>query len=304
MLGRQVLRPLHAALVVSPPRKNMHYICYVDEAGCPGALPSPHSNVQPCIVISGLIVPQENVAELTREYLRLKRTFNPHYAANLQHDLQLILYEIKGSDLRSDIRKGNRNKRRRTFGWLDKTLNLLERLDCQLVSRIYIKPPGGAFDGKKVYSASIQKICETFQAFLEEKQGTGIIIADSRTPQQNQHVSQSVFTQKFKITGDKYQNILEMPLFGHSENHAGLQIVDWLSSTLLFPIATETYCRGYIISKHLNPKDAEIKSRYAERLKGLQFRHQVQTEQGKFRYFGGITVNDGINKKSSSHLFR
>ncbi|MGF2736936.1 DUF3800 domain-containing protein [Marinobacter sp. DUT-1] len=282
----------------------MHYICYVDEAGCPGQLPSANCNVQPCIVISGLIVPQENVAELTREYLRLKRTFNPRYAANLRHDLQLILYEIKGSDLRTDIRKGNRNKRRRTFGWLDKTLDLLDRLDCKIVSRVYVKPPGGPFDGKKVYSASIQKICEAFQAFLEEKEGSGVIIADSRTPQQNQNVSQSVFTQKFKISGDRYEKLLEMPLFGHSENHAGLQIVDWLSSTLIFPIATNTYCRGHINSIHIHNKDALIKTRYSSRLRDLQFRYQIINGRNEFRYCGGITVNDGIGRKSSAHMFR
>ncbi|WP_421846202.1 DUF3800 domain-containing protein [Marinobacter sp.] len=215
-----------------------------------------------------------------------------------------MLYEIKGSDLRTDIRKKGRNTRRRAFGWLDKTLDLLERLNCRIVSRIYVKPPGGAFDGKKVYSASIQKICEAFQSFLEEREGNGIVIADSRTPAQNQNVSQSVFTQKFKVNGDRYDRVLEMPLFGHSENHAGLQMVDWISSSLLFPIATKTYCDGYIQSIHLHQKDALIKSRYSDRLRNLQYRYQVEKNNGVFRYSGGITVNDGISQKSSVYMFR
>ncbi|WP_413772186.1 MULTISPECIES: DUF3800 domain-containing protein [Marinobacter] len=161
-----------------------------------------------------------------------------------------------------------------------------------------------AFDGKKVYSASIQKICEAFQSFLEEREGNGIVIADSRTPAQNQNVSQSVFTQKFKVNGDRYDRVLEMPLFGHSENHAGLQMVDWISSSLLFPIATKTYCDGYIQSIHLHQKDALIKSRYSDRLRNLQYRYQVEKNNGVFRYSGGITVNDGISQKSSVYMFR
>jgi hypothetical protein len=79
-----------------------------------------------------------------------------------------------------------------------------------------------------------------------------------------------------------------MPVFGHSENHAGIQITDFLCSTLLFPIATQTYCLPKLgISAHVHAEDARIKIRYAPRLRALQYRYY---RQGMWR--GGISVDD------------
>ena len=85
--------------------------------------------------------------------------------------------------------------------------------------------------------------------------------------------------------------------FGHSENHVGLQISDWLASSLLFPIMSHTYCSGHISSVHTDTRYALIQARYADRLKHLQYRYRVD---GLYR--GGITVMDGIEKTRSAAL--
>ena len=54
-------------------------------------------------------------------------------------------------------------------------------------------------------------------------------------------VSHSIFTQKFSPAARNYQRLVELPTFGHSENHAGLQICDIVCSALLFPIACFAY---------------------------------------------------------------
>lgn len=270
------------------------HICYIDEAGCPGRLPSSTSDVQPLLVISGIFIPQSNLINFTRDFLSLKSSFNPSIPSR-----DIARHEIKGSDLRRDIRKGNRNLRRRTFGFLDKSIDVLDRYDAKHVTRIYVKAPGGGFNGKAVYTASVQQICTCFQRYLADRGARGIVIADSRTPGLNSIVSHSVFTQKFRANGDPYPNILEMPVFGHSENHAALQLTDFLSSAILFPSASEAYCTGHVNNIHVHPKDIMIRTRYALRLKNMSYRFNDGA-----RHRGGITVIDAISQRNCSLLFR
>jgi hypothetical protein len=62
----------------------------------------------------------------------------------------------------------------------------------------------------------------------------GFVIADSRMKRVNTQVSHSIFTQKFRTTGDTYDGIVEVPAFSHSDNHAGLELADAICSALLF----------------------------------------------------------------------
>lgn len=63
-----------------------------------------------------------------------------------------------------------------------------------------------------------------------------------------------------------------MPTFGHSENHAGLQLADLVCSALLFPMAVNAYCAGAIASVHVRPEYVVLRDRYAARLEALQHR--------------------------------
>lgn len=271
------------------------HICYIDEAGCPGRLPSSTSDVQPLLVITGIFIQQNNLVNFTRDFLTLKSSFNP----SVRHR-DIARHEIKGSDLRRDIRRGNRNTRRRTMGFLDKSLDTLQKYGAKHVTRIYVKEPSGGFNGKAVYTSSVQQICSCFQQYLIDNSARGIVIADSRTPGLNSIVSHSIFTQKFRANGaDPYQNILEAPVFGHSENHAALQLTDFLSSAILFPSASEAYCTGHVNNIHVHPNDNLIRTRYLTRLKNMSYRFD---DGGRCR--GGITVIDAIAQRNSSLLFR
>lgn len=275
------------------------HLCYVDEAGCPGALPSATSSVQPVLVIAALFVPQSQLSLLTRDFLQLKRHFNPGLAPASSQWLDLAKIEIKGADLRHDLRKAGRNRRRGVNGFLDRVLKLLEQANCRIVARVYIKGPGDPFDGRAVYTSSVQALCTSFQHFLTVQDSCGFMVADSRTPALNSVVSHSIFTQKFKATGDAYDRILEMPTFGHSENHIPLQITDLLCSSILSPMATSTYCTGHIASVHVHGKDEDIRKLYAPRIRALCYRYN-----DGLRHKGGLTVNDAIGQRHGGLMFR
>ena len=275
------------------------YFCYVDEAGCTGNIPHYTSDVQPIFALCGLIIPETAIFDITQEFLALKRTFNPSYANSLSHDLDIVKFEIKGAeDLRKPIRKTNRNNARRSIGFLDKLLLILDAYNCKIIPNIYIKSPEHLVNSVSLYARSIQEINKHFQQYLAEHSGRGITIADSRSYDLNIKVSHSIFTQKFKASGDAYPNIIEMPVYGHSDNHVAIQITDILCSALLFPIASHVYCSGYIQSVHVHPKYEKLKIRYADRLKDLSYRYR-----DGYRYKGGITVVDKLHGRASNEFF-
>ena len=146
---------------------------------------------------------------------------------------------------------------------------------------------------------SIQTMCETFQNLLEHRGDEGLMVIDSSSPGLNAMVSHSIFTQRFRVAGDQYDRLIEMPTFGHSKNHVGLQIADILASGLITPIAGSTYCTGHMTGVHVHERYADLKQRYARRLRVIQHRHQ--DEIGNWR--GGLTVSDPLGHRHSGHLF-
>jgi hypothetical protein len=127
----------------------------------------------------------------------------------------------------------------------------------------------------------------------------GIVVVDSRRKGQNENASFSIFTKKFKSSGDEYPHILETLLFGHFGSHIGLQMADILVSALLFPILSHVYCKGHVPNVHVHPHYMQLKTYFSARLKALQYRYKDGN-----RCKGGITVSDRILRRSSSLLFR
>lgn len=202
----------------------MPYICYIDEAGCPGTLPAANSDIQPCLSLVGLFVNADKVPELTTGFVNIKRQYFPGNMKST-HLLDDLLVEIKGADVRSKVRKHGLNAKRH-LKFLDETLALLGRVDARMVAVCWVKKIGPKFKGGSVYARSIQMVCEHFQAYLEERGDRGLVVADFREPKANARVAHSVFTQRYKAAGDSFPRLLELPTFGHSENHAALQITD------------------------------------------------------------------------------
>ena len=203
----------------------MFSICYIDEAGCTGVLPSATSSIQPAFIITSLIVDEGNLNALTTRFVGLKLKYFPTSFANLKHDLDALTVEIKGCDIRRDLRGDNKTKRKQRQKFLDEIFSLLDDLDVRLVARIWIKGIGAKFDGRAIYTNTTQRLAWFFEQYLNLHNLNGMIIADFREPQVNSHVSHSVFTQKSRHLakgGDVYPHLLELPTFGVSNNHAGL----------------------------------------------------------------------------------
>jgi hypothetical protein len=91
-----------------------------------------------------------------------------------------------------------------------------------------------------------------------------------------------------------------MPVFGHSQNHAGIQIADLLCSALLFPLATRRYCTGHVTNVHVDAGFAQLARRYGQRLRAMQHRYTDDLGHNK----GGITVSDPVGRQHSGRLFQ
>lgn len=275
-------------------------IAYIDESGCTGAVPHPASSIQPLLVVGAIFVDASDLPELTRAFLNIKERFYPLSASAGKPFLDRVLVEIKGADLRNDIRHGRRPRRRTAIGFLDQLIGILEDYRAKMVARVWIKGIGLAVNGTSVYTASVQAVYRYFQSYVTGLNDRGVVIADGRSKAKNVKVAHSIFTQKFQQGGDEYNRILEMPTFGNSENHAALQITDLLCSALFFPIAAFSYCLGHVNNVHVSGNYRVLKDRYGPRLLPLQ--HRYQDDNGRWQ--GGIVVSDAIQGRPSVLMFR
>lgn len=278
-------------------------ILYVDESGDLGPLPmapAATGNDQPVLVIAALIIDAARLEAVTQDFLHLKSHWFPGLAYPSHNHLDKIIPEIKGADLRRNATRAGRNQRRHAIGFLEKLLAILQAHDVRLLSRIWVKGLGQPFNGRSVYTSSIQGLYTYFDQYLTDQGDLGFCIADSRDHLKNVNVAHSVFTQKFRASSTVYSRILELPTFGHSENHAGIQICDILCSALLYPIATEAYCTGYVANVHVQARAAALRQRFGATLKAMQYRYQDPL--GKWT--GGIVVSDGLAQRNAGLMFQ
>lgn len=256
-------------------------LCYVDEAGCTGLLPAATSPIQPAFCMLGLAIDADALAKVTHEFLSLKRRYFPNRRPGTPHLLDWILVEIKGSDLRTNIRGGTKRSSRHAIRFLSQVVQLLESHGGRIFGRVYVKGIDLPIDGTSMYTYSLRWICLQFQQLLTSRNEQGFVIVDSRNKHNNTKAAHSIFTGKFRAGGDEFPALLEMATFGHSDNHVGLQLVDLLCSGILFPLVMHTYCTGFIRNVHVEPKYGELRPLFCERLKALQHRyHDGQRWQG------------------------
>lgn len=262
----------------------------------------PQPNDQPVLAIGGLFVDLAHLASLTRDFLNLKYRFFPRLPYPSTLTLDRILPEVKGAEIRKNVLRGTRRQHSHAISFLDRILGLLRRYDIRMVGRIWVKGIGGPFDATPVYTSSIQDICSYFDHYLNQNNSdAGVCIADSRNKFGNVRVSHSIFTKKFSAASPDFHALAELPTFGHSENHAGLQISDIVCSALLYPIACFAYCTGHVQNVHVQQKGLILRDRYGETLKDLQY--QYKHPKTGFNW-GGIVVYDAIGRRSSSLMFR
>lgn len=272
-------------------------ICFIDESGDSGILPSATAPIQPVFVLGALVLDASLVKSVTAEFLGVKRRFFPGLH-NPSKPLDILMQVVKGCDLRRNVRTGGRNKIRQALLFLGQVFDILERHQARVFARVWVKGIAAPVNERSLYTFSMQSLCATFQSHLASRAREGLIIADSRNKAKNSNVSYSIFTRKYKQAGDEYPNIVEMPTFGHDENHVGLQLADYICSAIICPMAIQSYCSGLLRNIHVSPNYESIKVMFGARLKAMQYRH---CDNGKWR--GGVTVCDGLAGRPGSAIF-
>jgi hypothetical protein len=254
------------------------------------------SQQQPVIVVAGVCLPEQNLTTITREWIELKTRFYPSVAKYGHGWLDAILHDIKGAKVRRGFRRqATTRQRRQAIGLIDGVLKLLERHDGRIVGRVWVKRLDMANKDMSIHGASLQFICSAFDAGLPRGE-RGMVVVDSQTYQHNHRLAHSVFTQRFGRT-PKHCGLVDMPVFGHSDNHAGLQIADFMCSAILAPIACAVYAGGYANwNAHCDSRYLEIRERFGGRLQALTFR--CKHPQSGVRC-SSVIVNDPIRKRAS-----
>ena len=109
-----------------------------------------------------------------------------------------------------------------------------------------------------------------------------------------------MFTQPFG-KHPKNVGLADMPVFGHSDNHAGLQIADLLCSAVLAPIACVVYAGAYASwNRHCDSGFLDLREQFGSRLQALTF--SWFNPQNK-RTGRSVVVRDPIGKRSTSLMW-
>lgn len=272
--------------------------CFVDESGSAETLDPAQPSSTPVFVLVGLLVPGEKLRNLNWEFLNLKHEFNPSLA-NVQLS-ELIKTEVKGADLRADLRSGKRDRERRTIGFLDKTMSLLRKQNCSVVGRIVVKDPEIPMKDTSLYSSTSSWVCRTFHEYLKHRSQDGLVILDSRTKVKNTPNAIGIATQMYRSGGDPLPRLAEVPVFGHSDSHVALQIADLIASAVVFPASCAAYAMQHNWNIHANPTYLNVLSRYGPQLKDLQYRYFDHNLGHKK---GGLYATGATSSLNASHLF-
>lgn len=272
------------------------FLCYVDESGDEQALRT--KNDPPVLALGGLVVEEARCRRLIWDFLQLKKRYNPVLARPDSKLSDLIAFEMKGSNLRADMRSDSRRRRRRAFGILDKLLELLDEHNVSLISEVHIK--GQKVLSRWVYVECVAGLAEKFDAQLRAAGTTGLMILDARTKAKNVPSVQRITTKRFKSGDNGYTNLVESPVFGHSDAHVVLQIVDIVVSAMLFPMACAGFCLCLLDNAHPSSAYLEVRERYGQQLRHLEYRY---LDSAGTRV-GGVRVHDHMNRQPTLALFQ
>jgi hypothetical protein len=159
-------------------------LCYLEEAGDDAILHSATAPIQPLLCVLALTINAAALRDFTLEFMHLKGTFFPqrcHNRTRLEH----ILVEVKGADIRRAFRAAGQHHFRHTcIGFLDETLNLVERFQGRIFGKVFVKQIGVPLQGIAAYTASTQYVCTTLHRRLEAQDDIGILIPDPRAKAQ------------------------------------------------------------------------------------------------------------------------
>lgn len=267
-------------------------VCYLDESG--DEQPVTALGQSAIFAIGGFLVSADNADALLMEFLKLKqRTFRQLARPGVRLS-DLITHEVKGAQLRRDLREGTRWSVYTAMSFLDQLLALLEKHSAKLVGQIYVKSDASL--SRYAYSIAVQKMISRVDKSYGAQRTRTLVVMDSRTKSKNTPTVRHLATQKFKSGSSDYKRLIETPVFGHSDAHPLIQIADIIVSGLLVPLAEVTFLppdlvphRGY----------TRAKNEFAHRLDALQLRSVVHRDSG----LRGIAASNFRNGKRVAELF-
>jgi hypothetical protein len=195
------------------------------------------------------------------------------------------------------VRRGTHRKHRAAIGFLDRTLDLCDQFDLGTAARVWVKSPGDHFNGRSVYTSTIQWLCARFCADLDAVNSMGLVVVDHRNPKSDSIVAHSVFTQRIK-PASAYSSLVEIPVFAQSDNHAGIQIADVLVSGILTPVCCRHFLKGRLDNIHAADTPDVMVERFSPRLKTLFERFCPGLPAHK-----ALLVADAVGGRGSSSLF-
>lgn len=278
------------------------HLCYVDESGSAEVYTRKQPSSTPVFVVVGISVAAAKQKSLSMDYVKLKQEFEPQLQKPGTRLTDSIRFEVKGSTLRADLRReaGQRNRRRRAMGFVDKTIRLLEEHGCRVMGKVIVKTEDVDYKDNSIYPRAVADLAATFNSQLGASMTQGIMILDARTKSKNEGNVHTITTRRFRAGGGILGNLVEAPVFGHSDTHVPLQIADIIASAVIFPSACITYCGDDTWSEHHCARYAEVRERFGERVAKLE--HRYTDSEGIMR--GGFQVIDPIEKRPTHLLFR
>jgi hypothetical protein len=281
------------------------YIGYVDEAGNEQALqilgeagsPAFVSAAPPVFAVAAIFVPRYRRDLLLRDFLRLKKWLCPRDLTEASL-VDLIKYEIKGANLRQNIRSGHPRRSRWAFAVLDRVVALLETHEVKISAQVWVKKVDEVLR-TTAYPTAIAHIAEDMHRLLRRDGVPGWLVLDSRTKAKNEDLVHTISTRKGRRTGDLLPLLVESPVFGHSDTHALLQLADLVVSSLIYPMACLAYCDDLTWNANTCPAFEKLQARYGPALRSLEIR--IADNLG--RAVGGITVRDLRRRRPAHRLF-
>ena len=226
------------------------------------------------MVVAAVSFPMSRVRDVTFELADLKKQFHPLWKRDCPKPFDWMLRELKGADIRKQVAEGGRRQWRPALGKLGKVIDVIKRNDGAIFGCVYVLQPGHVNNATAMYTKAIQRICAIYERHLAALSDEGIMIIDSRRHKENVNAAHSILTRQLKKGGPGYRRLQEVPLFAHSDNHAGLQIADLVASGIIFPLAMDAYCKGKISNIHVRPEYSRIRSRLATRVREIAYQSQ------------------------------
>jgi hypothetical protein len=267
-------------------------LLYVDEAGNAARYSRGDPSGSPLLVIAGLTLNRAHLP-VANERMLLARcaAFGRRPKTPLVESLHAN--EVKGATLRGGLlgREGRR-KQKHCWEYVESCMGILEDLGSRIFGNVWLKAPGECLDDAGVYGASLQHFAVDFAHHLANSDEHGLMLLDGRSVPQDRSAQRAVFDVKYgretDSVPDLIDRLIEVPSAGNSKHFGGLQLVDVIASSLLYPLACEAY--GVELEHTQQWKQAgKLRQAYGARLAALEYRWRGPDRQ---RY-GGFFVTQG-----------